>query len=323
MHDLIAQGLPPELHALRERLSYFAEKAQGAYAANTFKAWASDAQVFWAWCHATGHTPLPATPATLAAFIAALGPTRKVASMRRYLASIGALHRAAQLADPTQEADVAMALRTLWRGKAIQGEARQAQAAPLNYTHLETAFGTLQDRPIDHFTRALVSVAFECLCRTEDLQRFNVEHLQVMEDGTGRLTITRGKTDQRGEGKQMYLSATTVRHVHIWLQCKPHHEGPLFRPVAKSGQVGDGRISAMAVTRAMKRVARAAGIDDQRISGHSCRVGAAQDLLAEGFSLAEIMEAGRWTSTRMPARYTENQAAARGGMAQFCQRHGR
>jgi hypothetical protein len=79
----------------------------------------------------------------------------------------------------------------------------------------------------------------------------------------------------------------------------------------------------MAVVRAMKRVARAAGIDDKEVSGHSCRVGAAQDLLADGVSLAAIMETGRWRTERMPARYTENQAAARGGMAQFCRRRGR
>lgn len=323
MHELILQHLPAELEALRARLQRYAEKAAGAYAANTLKAWVTDAKVFWAWCQTHGRTPLPAQPETLAAFIQALGATRKTATMRRYLASIGALHRAVQLADPTKDQDVTLALRTLQRAKAVAGDGRQRQAAPLNYIHIEAAFATLGDRPIDRFTRAMISVAFECLCRAEDLIRFDVEHLDVMEEGTGRLLITRGKTDQAGEGKLMYVSATTVRHLHTWLACLPQHSGPLFRPVNKSGIVGSTRISHMAVMRAMKRVARAAGLDDRGISGHSCRVGAAQDLLAEGFSLAEIMEAGRWTTERMPARYTENQAAARGGMAQFCRRHGR
>lgn len=323
MHAAITQHLPAELEALRARLQRYAEKAAGAYAANTLKAWVADAKVFLAWCQAQGHTPLPAHPEALAAFIQAAGATRKVATVRRYLASISALHRAAQLADPAKDQDVILALRTLQRTKAVAGDGRQRQAAPLNYAHLEAAFAALGDRPIDRFTRALVSVAFECLCRSEDLIRFDVENLNVLDDGTGRLLITQGKTDQIGEGKTMYLSATTVRHVHEWLACKPRHSGPLFRPVNKSGVVGETRISHMAVVRAMKRVARAASLDARGISGHSCRVGAAQDLQAEGFSLAEIMEAGRWTTERMPARYTENQAAARGGMAQFCQRHRR
>lgn len=322
-HAAITQHLPFELEALRARLQRYAEKAAGAYAANTLKAWAADAKVFWAWCNARDCTPLPARPETLAAFIQSAGETRKVATVRRYLASVSALHRAAQLADPAKDQDVVLALRTLQRAKAVAGGGRQRQAAPLNYAHLEVAFAVLGDRPVDRFTRALVAVGFECLCRAEDLIRFDVEDLDVQGDGTGRLLITQGKTDQTGEGKTMYLSATAVRHLHAWLACKPHHSGPLFRPVNKSGVVGTTRISHMAVVRAMKRVARAAGLDDRGISGHSCRVGAAQDLLAEGFSLAEIMEAGRWTTERMPARYTENQAAARGGMAQFCERHRR
>lgn len=186
MHAAITQHLPSELEALRARIQRYAEKAAGAYAANTLKAWTADAKVFWAWCQAQGRTPLSAHPET-------------------------------------------------------------------------------------RFTRAAVSVAFECLCRFEDLIRFDVEDLDVQDDGTGRLLITQGKTDQTGGRKTMYLSATTVRHLHEWLTCKPHHSGPLFRPVNKSGIVGTTRISLMAVVHAMKRVARAAGLDDRSVSGHSCR----------------------------------------------------
>ena len=43
----------------------------------------------------------------------------------------------------------------------------------------------------------------------------------------------------------------------------------------------------------------------------------AQDLAAEGYSLAQLMTAGRWTNPAMPARYTRNQAAARNAVAQY------
>lgn len=33
-----------------------------------------------------------------------------------------------------------------------------------------------------------------------------------------------------------------------------------------------------------------------RWSGHSARVGASQDLAADGYNTLEIMQAGRWTS---------------------------
>ena len=48
-------------------------------------------------------------------------------------------------------------------------------------------------------------------------------------------------------------------------------------------------------------------------------LGWAQDLSAAGFALPELMTAGRWKSPRMPARYTERQAAGRGAVARYYQ----
>ncbi len=40
----------------------------------------------------------------------------------------------------------------------------------------------------------------------------------------------------------------------------------------------------------------------------------AQDLAASGVELPTLMTAGRWKSAKMPARYTERQAADRGAV---------
>ena len=42
-----------------------------------------------------------------------------------------------------------------------------------------------------------------------------------------------------------------------------------------------------------------------RISGHSIRVGAAQDLLKSGASMPIIMNKGRWSKTDTVMRYLE------------------
>ena len=64
------------------------------------------------------------------------------------------------------------------------------------------------------------------------------------------------------------------------------------------------------VRRRLQQAARAAGLPGWRdITGHSGRVGMAQDLSAAGFALPELMTAGRCKSLRMPDRYTERQAA--------------
>ena len=44
---------------------------------------------------------------------------------------------------------------------------------------------------------------------------------------------------------------------------------------------------------------------DREVSGHSLRVGAAQDLLIKGYDLAAIMRAGGWKSVDTESRYLE------------------
>jgi hypothetical protein len=60
-----------------------------------------------------------------------------------------------------------------------------------------------------------------------------------------------------------------------------------------------------------------------RVSGHSTRVGATQDLAALDIDLAAITHAGGWKSTRMPLQYAERIHAARSGMSRASAAAGR
>ena len=57
----------------------------------------------------------------------------------------------------------------------------------------------------------------------------------------------------------------------------------------------------------------------KRFTGHSGRVGMAQDLAKTGAELPALMTAGRWKSSTLPARYTNRQAADRGAVAKYYQ----
>jgi hypothetical protein len=59
-----------------------------------------------------------------------------------------------------------------------------------------------------------------------------------------------------------------------------------------------------------------------RVSGHSSRVGATQDLAALDIDLVAITQAGGWKSTRMPLQYAEKINAARSGMARAAEKSG-
>ena len=70
-----------------------------------------------------------------------------------------------------------------------------------------------------------------------------------------------------------------------------------------TGSLGEGQIS-----RIYKRLARQSGISEnivKQISGHSLRVGGAQEMLRHGSSLPQIMVKGGWSKTDTVMRYVE------------------
>jgi len=68
------------------------------------------------------------------------------------------------------------------------------------------------------------------------------------------------------------------------------------------------------VRRIVKRLAQKAGLGDSvtaNLSGHSMRVGAAQDMMVAGIDTIGIMQAGGWRTYHVLARYVENASAGR------------
>ena len=80
-----------------------------------------------------------------------------------------------------------------------------------------------------------------------------------------------------------------------------------------------------AIAATLRRAALKAGLGGaaMKISGHSARVGASQDVASVGMDTLAIMQAGRWKDSRMPARYSARLNARRGGMAKLAARQGR
>jgi integrase len=140
-------------------------------------------------------------------------------------------------------------------------------------------------------------------------------------DESATILVRHSKTDPHNEGTMKWLAPTTVTHITTWLTAANLRTGPLFRRVHKSGLIG-AALSAEAIHRTFQRLARFAGLDTG-VSGHSCRVGATQDMVAAGIDLPAVMHAGSWKSPRMPARYAERLLANRSGMALLAKKQGR
>jgi len=88
-----------------------------------------------------------------------------------------------------------------------------------------------------------------------------------------------------------------------------------MRSATKDGRVG-ASLYAGSVGRVFKRLGERAGLETQvvmRLSSHSARVGAAQDMVAAGIDILAIMQSGGWQSTNIVGRYIRKLDALRGG----------
>src|ERR1700681_2116635 len=84
------------------RLDDWSSMAQGAFAANTVRAWKADWDIFDEYCGRLGAQSLPALPRTVREFVFdCLTKQKKPATIRRYVSTIGRAHRAAGVSDPT------------------------------------------------------------------------------------------------------------------------------------------------------------------------------------------------------------------------------
>ena len=126
-------------------------------------------------------------------------------------------------------------------------------------------------------------------------------------DGTLRVLIRRSKSDPFGEGRLAFTSQRTADFIEKWLSWRGPHISWLFCPIYQ-GKVLNRSLEITTVKRLIKNATRRSGLSPSEInalSGHSMRLGAAQDLLCAGYDTAAIMRVGGWKSVNILARYLE------------------
>ena len=125
---------------------------------------------------------------------------------------------------------------------------------------------------------------------------------------TSSILLRKSKTDQDSIGKWLHLTPKAHQALMVWMKHLPEDQEILFcglnRSLDASSNIGAGQIN-----RIYKQIARKAGIGESEIkgiSGHSMRVGAAQDLLSSGASMPIIMQRGRRSKSDTVMRYLEH-----------------
>ncbi|MDO8380299.1 tyrosine-type recombinase/integrase [Phenylobacterium sp.] len=280
------------------------QRLEGAYSEHTLRSYRSDFSIFEAWCLSQGRPPLPATPQLVADFIAADAVKSASSTLKRRMAAIRKVHRLLRLPCPVDDEEVAIALRRAMRSK----RRRPRQALGLTAALRDQLIGACPDTLIGRRDRAMIAIGYDTLCRRSELVCLRLEDLTRLPDGGAKILVRRAKNDQFGDGRWGYLSAVALAHLDQWMEAAGIDQGPILRAVI-GGHLQPKGLLSVAVSCRLKAAAPRAGVPaptTAALSGHSMRVGAAQDLMTAGKSLLQIMSAGGWTSVNVVGRYVRD-----------------
>lgn len=286
---------------------------------STLRAYTRAWERYETWAASEGLQAFPAEPLTVAAYLtyrAGMGRSASTLAMDRK--AIGHKHRKRGLADPTHATSVKRTLTGLRNLAAAQGKADPKQARGLTAAALE------QIRRTAHIPRsgptgrtesvenarwrgdvdiALASVMRDALLRRSEAVRLCWDCVEFWQDGSARVIIRRSKTSN--VSSILYVGHRATEALR---RIRPADAAPSDRVFGlRSGRSISNRIAAMA---------RAAGLGEG-FSGHSPRIGMAQDLTVAGVGLPALMVAGRWKSERMPAYYARAVSAGLGAVARY------
>jgi len=294
-----AEAVASAWEQLDERARAYAEAAR---APATLRAYAADWRIFTAWCAAHGVDALPATPHTVALFLADL--EGRPSTLRRKLAAIAVMHRAAGHDSPTEHGVVRATFAGIRRERGIAPRPKTA----LLVDELRAALATCGERRIDVRDRALVLVGFAGALRRSELVGLDVADVGFEGEGLV-LRLRRSKTNQEGELEEVAVlygsdpQTCPVRALQSWLASGAIIEGPLFRAVDRAGRVGSGRLTARIVGERVKKIGARSGLDPESYAAHSLRSGFATSAARANKSEAAIMRQGRWKSIPVARRY--------------------
>jgi len=302
MSNLIPAGgaLPVNLAPAMESARGYVEASRSSA---TRKAYAADWQVFCGWCQDQGLAPLPATPATVALFLAAEASRgRKPATVTRRCAAIRFAHKLQGFSTPTGEAAVTEVLAGIRR---VHGAAPR-RVAPATAERLVSMLAACGSDLRGLRDRALLIVGFGGALRRSELVAIRVEDVEVTADGI-KVTLPRSKTDQEGAGQVVaILDGPRLRvkaSIAAWKAAAGIEAGPLFRSIMKNESVQDRAITDRTVADIVKARAKAAGLDPAMFSGHSLRAGFLTSAASSGAGLFKMMEVSRHRSVETVRHY--------------------
>ena len=297
----------PELRATDRAV---ASSLESVLSDNTRRVYDTQWRIFAGWCDEVGLTSLPAEPLTVARYLAArAGAGASIATLRLATSAISKAHEWAKLESPCRDPGVRASLKG-W-GRRLSKPQRQSGALTadvLAVIRLTAVQPRKRGRGLEtpeqaaergKFDVALVAVLSDAGLRRSEAAALTWGDVQRWEDGSGRITVIRSKTDAEAQGAVVAITPAAMRALSA------------IRPSGVGSEARVFGLSESQIARRVKAIARAAGLSDwEFFSGHSGRVGMARRMAQNGAPTHEIERQGRWKQGGgMVGRYTRGESA--------------
>ena len=267
-------------------------------AENTKRAYRADWQHFLTWCEGRNLAALPASPETIALYLADLAGEFKTSTISRRVIGIKRAHLAAGHISPT-ESDL---VKEMLKGIKRKHSTAQSQKAPLMFGEISAIVRTIDSGKLKGARdKALLLLGYSGFFRRSELVGLKVKNLKFTESGV-TVTIERSKTDQEGQGRQVGIPYGTfpvtcpVEALQAWLSKSGITSGPIFRRVTKGGVIGESAMTAQGYVDMIKKYCAGIGLDAENFAGHSLRAGGATQAAVNGASDRAIKKQGGWSS---------------------------
>ena len=294
-------------HTAKEMLAQTVATIEGAYAPSTIRSYKSNFEQFIQFCEGIKASPLPAEPQDVARYISKLTASGlKSSSIRINVAAISSIHKLNLLNDPTQHPMVKIEVRRMHR---TLGRFSQ-QAFGITTPILEKMLSATANNLRGVRDRALLLLAYDSMCRRSELVSLKITDIQLEEfdhQAQMKIRLRKSKTDQELQGRWIHPSERSADAITTWINQAKLDDGFLFRGINNAIDITH-ELKCSQINRIYKRLAKDAKLPKEitdHISGHSMRVGAAQDLMKSGASMPTIMNRGRWSKTDTVMRYLE------------------
>ncbi len=275
---------------------------QADLAVNTKLAYLNDVMHFKKWGGV-----IPASAEMVATYLASFAGTLAAATLKRRMVAIHHAHVKHGHASPIHHAMVKATIQGIQR---VHGCA-QRKVMPIYKHQLEAMVDSLQGRRGAR-DKALLLTGFSGAFRRSELVSIQVKDVQFVAEGMV-IHVPLSKTDQSGAGQEVAIPYVkgkycAVKALKRWLRISAISHGAVFRGMSRYGKISEKALTPQTVALMVKQYAKAIGIDDTMLSGHSLRVGLVTNATRANADVRKIRQQTRHQSDVMLQRYIRDGA---------------